>query len=69
MFSLIALGSAAAFIFSLVALFVPTILPHEMTPGGKIPLHFESVCVIFSLLIMGQWLEARALLLYTSRWV
>ena len=60
MFSLIALGSAAAFIFSLVALFVPNILPHEMAHGGKIPLYFESVCVILTLVIMGQMLEARA---------
>ena len=60
MFSLIALGSAAAFIFSLVALFIPNILPHEMAHGGKIPLYFESVCVILTLVIMGQMLEARA---------
>jgi len=60
MFSLIALGSAAAFFFSLLALFVPDILPHEISPGGKTPLYFESVCVILTLVIMGQMLEARA---------
>lgn len=60
MFSLIALGSAAAFIFSLVALFFPNILPHEISHGGKIPLYFESVTVILTLVIMGQMLEARA---------
>ena len=60
MFSLIALGSAAAFIFSLVALFFPNILPHEISHGGKTPLYFESVCVILTLVIMGQMLEARA---------
>ncbi len=60
MFSLIALGSAAAFIFSLLALFFPEILPHEISHGGKTPLYFESVVVILTLVIMGQMLEARA---------
>ena len=60
MFSLIALGSAAAFLFSLVALFFPDILPHEISHGGKAPFYFESVCVILTLVIMGQMLEARA---------
>lgn len=60
MFSLIALGSAAAFLFSLLALLFPEILPHEISHGGKTPLYFESVCVILTLVIMGQMLEARA---------
>ena len=60
MFSLIALGSAAAFLFSLLALFFPQILPHELAHEGKTPLYFESVCVILTLVIMGQMLEARA---------
>ncbi len=60
MFSLIALGVASAMIFSLVALFFPNILPHELAHGGSIPLYFESVCVILTLVIMGQMMEARA---------
>ena len=60
MFSLIALGSAAASLFSLLALFFPEILPHEIAHSGKAPLYFESVCVILTLVIMGQMLEARA---------
>lgn len=60
MFSLIALGAAAAFLFSIVALLFPEILPHEITHGGKTPLYFESVSVILTLVIMGQMLEARA---------
>ena len=60
MFSLIALGSSAAFLFSLLALFFPEILPHEISHGGKTPLYFESVVVILTLVIMGQMLEARA---------
>ena len=60
MFSLIALGVAAAFLFSLVALFFPGILPHEMTHDGKVPLYFEAVTVILTLVIMGQLMEAKA---------
>lgn len=60
MFSLIALGVAAAMIFSLIALFVSDILPHELAHGGRVPLYFESVCVILTLVIMGQMMEARA---------
>jgi len=60
MFSLIALGVSVAFIFSLIALIFPDILPHELSHGGKLPLYFESVCVILTLVIMGQMLEARA---------
>ncbi len=60
MFSLIALGVAAALIFSLVALIFPNILPHELSHGDSVPLYFESVCVILTLVIMGQMLEARA---------
>lgn len=60
MFSLIALGVAAAFIFSLIALIIPDLLPHELSHGGSAPLYFESVCVILTLVIMGQMLEARA---------
>ena len=60
MFSLIALGVAAAFLFSLVALFVPNILPHQMTHEGKFPLYFEAVSVILTLVILGQLMEAKA---------
>jgi len=60
MFSLIALGVAAAMIFSLIALCISDILPHELSHGGSIPLYFESICVILTLVIMGQMMEARA---------
>lgn len=60
MFSLIALGVFAAMLFSLVALVFPGILPHEIAHGNQTPLYFESVCVILTLVIMGQMMEARA---------
>lgn len=60
MFSLIALGVVAALIFSGVALLFPQILPHELSHGDSVSLYFESVCVILTLVIMGQMLEAGA---------
>ena len=61
MFSLIALGVAAAFIFSIVALVFPDILPHEIRGHNhEIPLYFEAVCVIMTLVILGQLMEALA---------
>lgn len=60
MFSLIALGVSAAFIFSLTALLFPTIFPHEMGHGDGTPLYFEAVCVILTLVILGQLMEAAA---------
>ena len=60
MFSLIALGTVVAFGFSILALLFPSILPHELFHGGSLPLYFESVCVIITLVIMGQMLEAKA---------
>ena len=61
MFSLIALGTSAAFIFSTVALFFPTILPAEMQGHhGQVHYYFESVVVIITLVILGQLMEAKA---------
>ncbi|MDF2832854.1 heavy metal translocating P-type ATPase [Chryseobacterium indoltheticum] len=61
MFSLIALGVAAAFIFSIIALAFPDLLPHEVRGHNhKIPLYFEAVCVIMTLVILGQLMEALA---------
>lgn len=61
MFSLIALGVAAAFIFSLIALAFPDLLPHEIRGHNhEIPLYFEAVCVIMTLVILGQLMEALA---------
>lgn len=61
MFSLIALGVAAAFIFSIVALAFPDLLPHEVRGHDqKAPLYFEAVSVIMTLVILGQLMEALA---------
>lgn len=61
MFSLIVLGVAAAFIFSIVSLIFPDIIPHEIRGHNhEIPLYFEAVCVILTLVILGQLMEAAA---------
>ncbi|WP_286897739.1 MULTISPECIES: heavy metal translocating P-type ATPase [Sphingobacterium] len=61
MFSLIALGAGAAFVYSLVGLFFPQIFPDELkNHHGYIALYFESVTVILTLVLLGQVMEAKA---------
>ncbi len=60
MFTLIAIGTGAAFLFSLVATFVPELIPHSFRHGGTIPVYFEASAVIVSLVLLGQVLELRA---------
>lgn len=61
MFSLIGLGASAAFVYSIFALFFPSLIPHEfMHNHHEVPLYFEAVAVILTLVIFGQMLEAKA---------
>jgi Cu+-exporting ATPase len=60
MFTLIALGTLAAFGFSLFATFFPAWLPHSLTHGGMPPVYYESAAVIVTLVLLGQVLELRA---------
>jgi len=60
MFTLIALGTAAAFGFSLVATLLPGLLPHALSHGGRPPVYYESAAVIVTLVLLGQVLELRA---------
>ncbi|MEO6319745.1 MAG: copper-translocating P-type ATPase, partial [Polaromonas sp.] len=60
MFSLIALGTATAYLFSLIALVFPSMLPQAFKIEGRVPLYFEVVAVIMALVLMGQVLELRA---------
>lgn len=61
MFSLIGLGTGAAFLFSLVALLFPDIFPDQFkNMDGSVFLYFEAVTVILTLVLLGQVLEARA---------
>ena len=60
MFSLIGIGTAAAFCFSLFALLFPKTLPEAFRTHGMIPLYFEAAAVIVTLVLLGQVLELRA---------
>jgi Cu+-exporting ATPase len=53
--SLVALGSSAAWGFSAVALFAPTLLP-----DGTRVVYFEAAAMIVTLILLGRFLEARA---------
>jgi len=60
MFTLISIGTGAAFLFSLVATFLPELIPHSFRHGGSIPVYYEASAVIVSLVLLGQVLELRA---------
>jgi P-type Cu+ transporter len=60
MFTLIALGTGAAFAFSVLAVLFPDALPHAMRHGGVPPVYFEAAAVITTLVLLGQVLELRA---------
>ncbi|MGJ3241893.1 MAG: copper-transporting P-type ATPase [Opitutales bacterium] len=60
MWTLIGLGTLAAFGFSLLALLADENLPAAFREGDHPPVYFESAAVILALVILGQMLEARA---------
>ncbi|MBC8127764.1 MAG: copper-translocating P-type ATPase [Gloeobacteraceae cyanobacterium ES-bin-144] len=60
MFTLIAIGVGAAFLFSAVAMILPDIFPHTMRHDGKVAIYFEAAAVIVVLVLLGQVLELRA---------
>ncbi len=61
MFTLIGIGTGAAFLFSIVALILPNLFPHEFkSHSGGVHLYFEAVTVILTLVLLGQVLEAKA---------
>ena len=60
MFTLIALGTGAAFGYSVFAVLFPDALPHGMRHGGAPAVYFEAAAVITTLVLLGQVLELRA---------
>ena len=61
MFTLIALGTGTAYIYSLAATFVPGFFPAGFRQmGGTVPVYFEAAAVITVLVLLGQVLELRA---------
>ncbi len=61
MFTLIALGTGAAYLFSVVATFLPGIFPESFRGHtGEVAVYFEPAAVIVTLVLLGQVLELRA---------
>jgi Cu+-exporting ATPase len=61
MFTLIALGTGAAYLYSLVATFAPAVFPAGFRGmDGAVPVYYEAAAVITVLVLLGQVLELRA---------
>ncbi|HSE42753.1 MAG TPA: heavy metal translocating P-type ATPase [Acidobacteriota bacterium] len=61
MFTLIALGTSAAFIYSVIAALFPDFFPNSFRGhNGEVPVYFEAAAVITTLVLLGQVLELRA---------
>jgi len=60
MFTLIAIGIGAAFVFSAVAMLVPGLFPHTMEHDSKVAIYFEAAAMVTALVLLGQVLELRA---------
>lgn len=60
MFTLIAIGVGAAYLYSLVAVLAPGVFPHSFRHHGEVGLYFEAAAVITVLVLFGQLLEAKA---------
>jgi Cu2+-exporting ATPase len=60
MFSLIAMGVMAAWLFSAIGLLFPQTLPDAFRMHGMAPLYFEAAAAIVTLVLLGQILELRA---------
>src|SRR5690606_8922958 len=61
MFTLIAMGTGAAWIYSVVATLAPGIFPDAFRqPDGSVAVHFDAAAVIAVLGLLGQVLELRA---------
>ena len=60
MWTLIALGTGAAFVYSVVATAAPDIFPASFVSMGRVGVYFEAAAVIISLTLLGQMLELKA---------
>ncbi|HLB16338.1 MAG TPA: copper-translocating P-type ATPase [Burkholderiales bacterium] len=60
MYSLIGLGVAVAYLFSVFAVLFPGALPEAFKAHGLVPLYFEAAAVITTLVLLGEVLELRA---------
>jgi len=60
MWTLIALGTGAAFVYSVVATVAPQVFPDSFVSMGRVAVYFEAAAVIISLTLLGQILELKA---------
>ncbi len=61
MFTLVALGTGVAYVYSIIATLWPEIFPKEMhMPNGLVDVYFEAAAVIVTLVLLGQVMELRA---------
>src|SRR5580765_1062583 len=60
MFTLIAIGTGAAYLDSVVSLAAPSVFPPSFREHGVLPLYFEPAAVITTLVLLGQVLELTA---------
>src|SRR3990167_8621920 len=60
MWTLISIGTGAAFLYSLVATVVPQVFPASYMAHGRTGVYFEAAVVIISLTLLGQLLELKA---------
>jgi len=60
MWTLIGLGTSAAFLYSLIATLAPGVFPASFIVMGRVPVYFEAAVVIISLTLLGQLLELNA---------
>ena len=61
MFTLIAIGTGTAYVYSIIATFVPSIFPATFRGrGGEVAVYFEAAAAITALVLLGQVLELRA---------
>ncbi len=60
MWTLIGLGTSAAFLYSIVATVAPGVFPESVMTMGRVPVYFEAGAVIISLTLLGQTLELKA---------
>jgi Cu+-exporting ATPase len=60
MFTLIAIGTGAAYGYSVVATLLPSVVPESFRVEGEVPVYFEAAAVITALVLLGQVLELRA---------
>lgn len=60
MFTLISIGTGAAYLYSVIAVLFPAVIPEDFKHDGTVHVYFEAAGVIVTLVLLGQMLELRA---------